>query len=95
MHSGGHHEAVVLAHAAEMQTRGLAVTEMHHNFQEPWCELDTNADKCCVGVSFVILQHTSYTVNVTSFRPEYQAINNVRIVKAATSYVYHELLVRP
>jgi hypothetical protein len=33
----------------------------------------------------VILENTSYTVNVSPFHPEYQTINNVPIVKAATA----------
>lgn len=77
----------MIAHAAEMQSRGLAVTETHHEFKEAWCELDTHADNCCVGANFVTLEHTSYTVNMTPFHPEYQAIKNVPIVKAATAYI--------
>jgi len=77
----------VIAHAAGMQSRGLAVRESHHEFKEAWCELDTHADNCCVGDNFVTLEHTSHTVNMTPFHPEYQAIKNVPIVKAATAYV--------
>ncbi len=77
----------MIAHAAGMQSRGLAVRESHHEVKEAWCELDTHADNCCVGDNFMTLEHTSYTVNVTPFHPEYQAIKNVPIVKAATAYV--------
>jgi hypothetical protein len=87
MPPGSHHEADVIAHAAEIQTRGLAVAETRHEVCEARCELDTHADNPCIGVNCVILEQTSDTVEVSPFNPAYKAINHVPIVKAATAYV--------
>ena len=66
-------------------------------------ECDSNADTCCAGTNFVVLQHTSRSADVYPYDSSYQPITNVPIVSAATAWtnpntnetvilVFHETL---
>ena len=49
-------------------------------------ECDTNADTCCLGKNFVVLQTTLRTANVYAYDASIQPIENVPIVTGATAY---------
>ena len=49
-------------------------------------ECDTNADTCCLGRNFVILQSTFRTADVYAYDTSIQPIENVPIVTGATAY---------
>lgn len=49
-------------------------------------ECDSNADTCCAGINFVILQYTNRTADVYPYDSSYEPITNVPIVTAATAY---------
>ena len=50
-------------------------------------ETDTNADTCCFGINFVILNHgTGRTADVYPYDKAYKSITNVPIVAGATAY---------
>ena len=49
-------------------------------------ELDTNADTCCLGRNFIVLQSTYRTADVYAYDTSIQPIENVPIVTAATAY---------
>jgi hypothetical protein len=49
-------------------------------------ELDTNADTCCLGKNFIVLQSTYRTADVYAYDTSIQPIENVPIVTAATAY---------
>jgi len=49
-------------------------------------ELDTNADTCCLGKNFIVLQATYRTADVYAYDTSIQPIENVPIVTAATAY---------
>ena len=50
-------------------------------------ETDTNADTCCFGTNFVILNHgTGRTADVYPYDKAYKSITNVPIVAGATAY---------
>jgi hypothetical protein len=49
-------------------------------------ELDTNADTCCLGKNFIVLQSTYWTADVYAYDKSIQPIENVQIVTAATAY---------
>ena len=49
-------------------------------------ECDTNADTCCLGKNFVVLQATFRTADVFAYDTSIKPIENVPIVSAATAY---------
>ena len=49
-------------------------------------ESDTNADTCCLGSNFVILNYTRRTADVYTYDSAYEPISNVPIVSGATAY---------
>ena len=49
-------------------------------------ECDTNADTCCLGPNFVILEYTRRTADVYSYDKSAKPIENVPIVTAATAW---------
>ena len=53
-------------------------------------ECDSNADTCCAGTNFVVLQHTSRSADVYPYDSSYQPITNVPIVSAATAWTNPE-----
>lgn len=66
-------------------------------------ESDSNADTCCLGKNFIILNHTNQTADVFPYEKSYQPIANVPIVSGATAWddpidgttyilVFHEAL---
>jgi hypothetical protein len=66
-------------------------------------ECDTNADTCCLGTNFVVLQQTFRTADVFAYDSSMAPIENIPIVSAATAYddsvsgdtfilVFHEAL---
>jgi len=50
------------------------------------CELDSHADTSVAGPSFVVLEYSDMTCNVSPFAKTYETKTNVPIVKAATAY---------
>ena len=49
-------------------------------------ECDSNADTCCLGTNFVVLQATYRTADVYAYDTSIQPIENVPIVSGATAY---------
>lgn len=49
-------------------------------------ECDTNADTCCLGRNFVILEYTRRTADVYSYDKDAKPIENVPIVSGATAW---------
>lgn len=49
-------------------------------------ESDTNADTCCLGSNFVVMNYTRCTADVFTYDPTYVPIQNVPIVSSATAY---------
>ncbi len=49
-------------------------------------ELDSHADTCCAGSSTRVIEFSGKSCHVSAFSPEYDAIPDVPIVKAATAY---------
>jgi hypothetical protein len=50
------------------------------------CELDSHAVTSVAGPSFVVLEYSDMTCNVSPFAKTYETKTNVLIVKAATAY---------
>ena len=48
-------------------------------------ELDMNADTCCIGSNFTVLQITSRKADVYPYVPSCKPLYNVRIVSGATT----------
>jgi hypothetical protein len=48
------------------------------------CELDSHADTCVVGSNFVLLEHTSKTIDVHSYSKELNVMRDIPIATAAT-----------
>ena len=53
---------------------------------EAYVEADTNADTCCLGKSFIVLQYTSRVAEVYSYDKTLQPKHGVPIVTGATAY---------
>ena len=49
-------------------------------------ETDSNADTCCLGANFCVLQFTQRTADVYSYDSAYEPLENVPIVTAATAW---------
>ena len=49
-------------------------------------ESDSNADTCCLGTNFIILQYTQRTVDVYPYDTSYKPMTNVPIVSGATAW---------
>ena len=49
-------------------------------------ECDTNADTCCLGTNFVVLQSTYRTADVYAYDSSIKPVENVPIVTGATAY---------
>ena len=49
-------------------------------------EGDSNADTCCLGSNFLVLEMTNRTAEVYPYDPSYEPIANVPIVSGATAY---------
>lgn len=49
-------------------------------------ECDSNADTCCVGSNFIVMQYTRRTADVFPYDDSYEPITNVPIVSAATAW---------
>ena len=49
-------------------------------------EGDSNADTCCLGTNFVVLEFTGRMVDVYPYQSSYKPIENVPIVKGATAW---------
>ena len=49
-------------------------------------ECDTNADTCCLGRNFVVLEYTNMTEDVYAYDKDIAPLNNIPIVSVATSY---------
>jgi uncharacterized membrane protein YgcG len=53
-------------------------------------ECDSNADTCCAGTNFVVMQYTSRFADVYPYDSSYQPIKDVPIVSAATAWTNPE-----
>ena len=53
---------------------------------EGYVESDTNADTCCLGKSFIVLQYTNRVAEVYSYDKTLQPKHGVPIVTGATAY---------
>ena len=51
-----------------------------------WNETDTNADTCCLGINFTVLQYTERTADVYPYNSSYAPLHNVPIVSGATAW---------
>ena len=51
-----------------------------------WNETDNNADTCCLGRNFVVLQYTERTADVYSYNSSYVPLHNVPIVSGAKAW---------
>ena len=49
-------------------------------------EGDSNADTCCLGTNFIVLEMTNRTAEVYPYDSSYDPIENVPIVSGATAY---------
>ena len=49
-------------------------------------EADSNADTCCLGKNWIILQHTSRSADVYPYDEAMTPVKNVPIVSGATAY---------
>lgn len=49
-------------------------------------ENDSNADTCCLGKNFIVLEHTRRTADVYAYDKSITPIHNVPIVSGATAY---------
>ena len=54
-----------------------------------WNECDTNADTCCMGQNFVVLEYTQRIADVYSYDKSIKPIENVPIVSGATAWDDH------
>lgn len=54
-----------------------------------WNECDTNADTCCLGQNFVVLEYTQRIADVYSYDKSIKPIENVPIVSGATAWDDH------
>ena len=49
-------------------------------------ECDTNADTCCLGRNFIVLEYTTRTADVYDYDKEIDPLNNVLIVSGAIEW---------
>ena len=49
-------------------------------------ETDSNADTCCLGKNWIVLDYTMRTADVFPYDDSYDPITNVPIVSGATAY---------
>ena len=49
-------------------------------------ECDTNADTCCLGRNFIVLEYTTRTADVYAYDKEIYPLNNVSIVSVSTAW---------
>jgi hypothetical protein len=72
------------------------ISSVHHNDKPnaqhsvphtmSYNETDSNADTCCLGNNFAVLQYTNRSATVAPFHADYAALTNVPIVTGATVY---------
>ena len=76
--------------SAVTTTRRIATTTAGHPEPEAGTsaanECDTNADTCCLGANFVILEYTRRTADVYSYDKQSQPKKNIPIVSGATAW---------
>ena len=51
-----------------------------------WNETDSNADTCCLGINFTVIQYTERTADVYPYNSSYKPLHNVPIVSGATAW---------
>lgn len=78
-------------HRTEIQELRTQITEQGPFTESPANtaannECDSNADTCCLGKNFVVLQATYRTADVYAYDSSIQPIENVPIVSGATAY---------
>lgn len=49
-------------------------------------ECDTNADTCCLGKNFIVLNSSFWTADGYAYETSIQPLENVPIVTGATAY---------
>ncbi len=57
-------------------------TSENHGF----AELDSHADTCTVGANFRAIAYTEKSCSVAPFHPQYQSMQDIQTVQAATAY---------
>jgi hypothetical protein len=67
--------------SAKSSAERLPVKNIHGK-----CEVDNHADTCVAGSNCVILEYTGKECDVSPYRDDYDAIQNVPIVHAATAW---------
>ena len=51
-------------------------------------ECDSNADTCCLGINFIILEYTHRTVDVYAYDKSIKPLQNVPVVTGATTWIH-------
>ena len=78
-----------------VQTKRRTISSMSKNYQsfksappntQAWNETDNNADTCCLGKNFVVLQYTERSADVYPYNSSYEPLQNVPIVSGATAW---------
>ena len=70
--------------------RRIGSVSANHRQPEPGVsaanECDTNADTCCLGKNFVVLEYTTRTADVYAYDKDIAPLNDVPIVSGATAW---------
>ena len=81
---------MALTVSAVITERRIATTTANHPEPKEGTpaanECDTNADTCCLGENFVILEYTRRTADVYSYDKDSQPKKNIPIVSGATAW---------
>ena len=80
--------AVITQRHVRASTPAISIPSWHDPPErtEAVNECDTNADTCCLGKNFVVLQATFRTADVYAYDTSIKPIENVPIVSGATAY---------
>jgi hypothetical protein len=62
------------------------ISTMHHDGVYGQCELDSHADTCVAGQNCIVVEYTDQVTNVSAFSPDFDILQDVPIVTAATAY---------
>ena len=69
--------------------RPIGSVSENHQQPEPGVsaanKCDTNANTCCLGRNFVVLEYTNMTEDVYAYDKDIAPLNNIPIVSVATS----------
>ena len=93
-----HHNALIKSFICQLTTSKRRISSYNsnvHNIEKSVksfkpthgrCELDSHADTTVVGSNCILLHHTGKVCDVTPYRDDYESINDVPIVTAATAW---------